>query len=62
MYLFESIEGLPSQGQENVRILKTAYFLENYIEMRTGNFVIFEVDVLMYAVLSQAENTCLMRN
>jgi hypothetical protein len=51
MQLFESIEGLPSQEQENVRILKIAYFLENYIEMRTGNFVIFEVDALMYAVL-----------
>jgi hypothetical protein len=45
----------PSQGQGNIRILKTAYFLENYIEMRTGNFIIFKVDALMHAVLSQAE-------
>jgi hypothetical protein len=31
MLLPESIEGLPSQGQGDGRILKIVYFLENYV-------------------------------
>ena len=36
MQLLERVEGLPSQGQCNGWILKTALFMENYI--RTGNW------------------------
>jgi hypothetical protein len=31
MQLLESVEGLPSQEREDGRILRIAYFLENYI-------------------------------
>ena len=31
MYLPESVEGLPSQGQGDGRVLKIIYFLDSYI-------------------------------
>jgi hypothetical protein len=31
MYLPDKVDGLPSQGQGDARILKIGYFLENYI-------------------------------
>jgi len=31
MLLHDGVEGLPSEGREDCRILKIVYFLENYI-------------------------------
>ena len=55
MWLPESIQGLPSEGRGDGRILKIAYFLENYIGNDYGNVVISEVDVPTYVVLTKAE-------
>jgi len=38
-----------------LRLLKTAYFLENYIGNETGNVVIFDVNAVIYVLLSRAE-------
>jgi hypothetical protein len=55
VWLPASMEGLPSQGWGNGRILKLSYFLENYIGTKTGNIIMLGVDAPMHVLLSKAE-------
>jgi hypothetical protein len=51
----ESVEGLPSQGGGEGRILKIAYFLDSHIGNMTGNVFICEGGAVMYVALSKAK-------
>jgi hypothetical protein len=54
MYLPESVEGLPYQGQGDGRALKIVYFWAIILEMMT-DVVISKVDAYMYGALRKED-------
>jgi hypothetical protein len=58
----KQLDGLASKDDKIVEFWIWFTFWKNVLETMYDNVIISEVDALIYVVLSEAENACLMGN